>query len=123
MSVRGQTIRYCPATAIPVAERHQQIERILHAVWVLASAYGFDLGRPPTIITHGAPMSPPATILGCAAVLTVESLAVTHLSGVSDTLTRAIAHIVDCSQTSNTTNLQHLIDEDYNDTEEDAIHQ
>ena len=120
-TARGATIRYRPATGVPGAERIAQIERMVNAVWVLSSALGFDLGRKPTIVYHGAPMNPPEAILGAASHVLIESVATTLMIGVSDHLSRAIYQIINRSTTNGTPNLKHLLDEETPESDDSRI--
>lgn len=121
MSARGRTIRYRPATGVPAAERFQQVELLVDAVWHVATCLGVDLGRKPTVIFTGKPMAPHPTILGASTRLFIESLASLKMVGLSDAITSAVLKITTQPVNAGHPNLQTIVDETYTDEEEDHI--
>jgi hypothetical protein len=121
MTIRGHTPRYLPATGIPAAERFAHMERLLRESWSLAASLGIDLGRTPTIIYTGAPISPPSVILGRLTSTLAELLSIYHSTGLSPTLTRGLLRFTSNPTNAGTPNFNTVIDETFSDEDSDQI--
>lgn len=124
MSARARQVRYRPVTGLPAAERFHQIERLVDELWSLANTLGVDLGRKPTIIYTGAPMSPPSVVLGRTSALFIETLATLHMTGVAPALTAAVHKLTSAPISAGTPNFTTILDETFSDddTFQDVIH-
>ena len=123
LAIRGRVVRYRPPTGIPAGERFTQMERLLDAVWQLAPTMGIELGRRPTIIYTGAPISPPSAILGRLTVLLIETLAFFHVTGLSPALSRALLTYTSRTTNEGTPNFNIILDETFSEEETDQVHE
>lgn len=118
MDARGRTVRYQPATGIPVYERFTQAERMLTNMWSLCRFLGIDPGPKPTLLQTHFLLEPPATTLEGVTELLVEVWATAHMLGIGSAVDRGVYAYTARTQSDPSPNYHVIVDETF--AEEDA---
>ena len=121
MDARDRIVRYTPVTNIPVAERFDQVQRLIDATWSLAHDLGISLGAQPVAVGTGQDAHSPAVILARLTELYVETLAAYHMVGLGPALSGGVWKYTERGQHQPPINWHELIDKTYLLKQEDML--